>query len=160
MSSHLDEFYTANLIFDNCSISSTISHQMRNWIFYRLPSGTCSKYRSVYLSCSVCIQEELFSKFVPMFNNFYISYKFTTYQHFAYVNIYILWVLHLPGQLFQHLGRFCGIYDNVSWVFYRSIWQMVLNVDLFLHWLQFSHIQYIHFQHDVFVRDLPINTSR
>ena len=32
MSSHLDEFYTANLIFDNCSISSTISHQMRNYI--------------------------------------------------------------------------------------------------------------------------------
>ena len=78
----------------------------------------------------------------------------------AYVSIYILWVLHLPGQLFQHLGRFCGIYDNVSWVFYGRIWQMVLDVDLFLHWLQFSHIQYIHFQHDVFVRDLPINTSR
>ena len=61
---------------------------------------------------------------------------------------------------FQYLGRFCWIYDNVSWVFYGRIWQMVLNVDLFLHWLQFSHIQYIHFRHDVFDRNLPLNTSR
>ena len=102
MSLHLDEFHTADLTFDNCSISSTISHQIRNWIFYRLPNGTVSKYRSVYLSCSVCIQDKLLSKFVPMLKNFYISYKFAiSYQHFTCVNIHILWFLHLQGQLFQ-----------------------------------------------------------